>query len=269
VVIPARPAPPSGAVSIMAIPAVGVDGMRLTVNYNLSTAQTLWNMRSALNVAALNCQGPEYAGILPAYSSLLTKNKRQLTATNKEVTKEFKARYGSEGLKAQDNYMTQVYNYFALPPAQNEFCRAASLIANESLMVAPDDLEVFAVRSLQTLEGVFEDFYRSYEQYRVNVAMWDARYGEPTSVNPASYTGPAIYTPADQGFGPEQTGAPIFISEPMVEGAAGPEIVEPSSDVRPSFGLEARPPQLGPAQVPGDPAFVSEPVVEPIPGSDG
>ena len=241
----------------MAIPAVGAEGLRQTVNYNLSTAQTVWNVRSALNVAALNCQEPEYANVLPAYSSFLTNNKRELNAINQQVRKEFKDRYGSEGLDAQDTYMTQVYNYFALPPTQDEFCRVSSQIAAEMLLMAPSDLESFATRSLQSIEAVFEDFYRAYEQYRVNVALWDAQYGPPTPVHHASYTGPAVYTPADQGFGPEQTGQPVFMSEPVVEGQITQTVVDPVIEGQASQSV----PQIAEGQT-VEPTFTSQPVSE-------
>ncbi len=193
--------------------------------------------------------------------------------------------------------MTQVYNYFALPPAQREFCNVATRIAGESLLVAPADLETFAARSLQSLEAVFEDFHRAYEQYRVSVAMWDASYGTPQVVNPASYTGAAYYTPADQGFGPEPRGEPVFISEPVVESSgnallAGPaeySVVEtgPMIETGPAFetstgiGTESvtDPDPIIAAQPfalqseAGEPAsgpvFVSNPVVEAVPDDDG
>ncbi len=282
----------------MAIPAVGADGIRQTVNYNITPEQTVWNLRSALNVAALNCQDPQHATILPAYASLLTRNKRELASVNREVTKQFRDRYGSQGQNAQDDYMTQVYNYFALPPAIDEFCNVATRVADESLLVASADLETFAARGLQSLEAVFEDFYRSYEQYRVNVAMWDARYGPPQAVNPASYTGAAYYTPADQGFGPEVRGEPVFISEPVVERpdtaptaspgvssetalTAAPPTVETGSTVTPSIfadptassspsaGISSDDTTVADAPANGVPAsetiFVSNPVVAPIP----
>lgn len=253
VVIPSRPTPPSGAVSLMAIPAVGANGIRQTVNYNITPAQTVWNLRSAMNVAALSCRDTEHAAILPAYAALLDRNKRKLTAVNKEITKQFKDRYGSEGRNAQDSYMTQVYNYFALPPAHNEFCNVAARVAGELMLVESGDLETFAARGLQAFEVVFEDFYRAFEQYRVNVALWDARYGSPQVVNPASYTGAAYYTPADQGFGPEPRGKPDFISEPVVESTSAQ-------------------PAAGPVQYPvieGAPAAEAAPVSAPVAGQAG
>lgn len=265
----------------MAIPAVGIDGVRQTVNYNLTPEQTVWNLRSALNVAALNCQDPQHATIIPAYASLLDRNKRKLSTINREVGKQFKDRYGSQGQNAQDDYMTQVYNYFALPPAIDEFCNVATRIAAESLLVEPADLETFAGRGLQSLEAVFEDFYRSYEQYRANVAQWDAQYGTPEVVNPNSYAGPAYYTPADQGFGPEVRGEPEFISEPIVEGPNTPPTALPgdlpaaaaSDTAQPLFADPAvsaatvePATDTPPAGVPSpDPVFVSNPVVSPIP----
>ena len=54
VVIPPRPVPPSGAVATMTIPQLGPAGVRQTVNAGVSTNQTVWNVRSAFDVAALN-----------------------------------------------------------------------------------------------------------------------------------------------------------------------------------------------------------------------
>lgn len=266
---------------MMAIPAVGVDGIRQTVNYNITQEQTIWNLRSALNVAALNCQDAKHATILPAYAALLDRNKRELTAVSREITKQFKDRFGSDGRNAQDNYMTQVYNYFALPPAHDKFCDEATRVAGELMLVESGGLKTFALRSLPSLEAVFDDFYRAFEQYQVNVAMWDARYGVPQVVNPASYTGPAYYTPADQGFGPEVRGEPVFISEPVVEDPTGMQPAGPAPySVVEGIPAPARAPipasdpviigqplmqQADPAGPASPPVFVSNPVVEAAP----
>src|SRR3990167_9472880 len=69
VVIPPRPLPTVGAVDHMTIPAHGMDGRYLTVNTGISSAQTLWNLRSGLNVAALNCQGIEHAAMDSRYGA--------------------------------------------------------------------------------------------------------------------------------------------------------------------------------------------------------
>ena len=150
-------------------------GIRRTVNYGLSSAQTVWNLRSALNVAALTCLSAEHVEILPAYSLLLERHKRTLARSNEAITGEFRAQYGREFRSNFDNYMTQVYNYFALPPTQADFCDTALAISRE-YMLLPDgsQLDVFALANLSRIEGVFQNFYSAYERYQREVASWDA-----------------------------------------------------------------------------------------------
>ncbi len=161
----------------MTIPLVGVDGVRQTVNAHLTPAQATWNMRSALNVAALNCLEPRHVMILENYKSFLKTHAKTLSAANKASLNEFRAKHGASSYRnMQDAYMTQVYNYFALPPALDQFCDAALMVSNELAAVPAGQLESFSTRALPQLEAVFEGFFRSYEQYRRDVAAWDAQY---------------------------------------------------------------------------------------------
>ena len=179
VVIPPRPTPPMGASKGMVIPMVATTGVRQTVNANLTPAQTTWNLRSALNVAALNCLDPKYTGLVENYGAMLKNNARELSATNRALQSEFRQRYGGTYRDVQDSYMTQVYNYFALPPAKNAFCDVAFAVSQEALAVPSGDLEVFAASALPRIESAFEDFFRAYEQYRIDLQAWDSRYGPP------------------------------------------------------------------------------------------
>ena len=43
------------------------------------------------------------------------------------------------------------------------------------------ELGAFSVRNLAMLDGVFESFFRTYEQYQLNLASWDAKYGPRSS----------------------------------------------------------------------------------------
>lgn len=190
-VIPARPVPPMGAVASMPIPAVDASGVRQTVNANLTPAQKTWNLRSAMNVAALNCAGAKYAPILGAYKALLGTHARSLAATNRAVEKEFRDRYGAASyLARRDAYMTKVYNYFALPPARPDFCDAALVVGSELLTVAPGGLDNFAALALPRIEQVFENFFRAFERYKVEVAAWDAQYGSMFGIGQGGYTTP-------------------------------------------------------------------------------
>lgn len=164
----------------MTIPMVAATGVRQTVNANLTSAQTTWNLRSALNVAALNCQSAEHSMLVSNYGAYLKNHARELSATNRALQSEFRQRYGATFRDVQDSYMTQVYNYFALPPAKDEFCDVANAVSAEIVGVPQGDLEVFSATALPRVEAVFEDFFRAYEQYRVDLRAWDSQYGPPT-----------------------------------------------------------------------------------------
>lgn len=205
----------------MLIPMVGADGIRQTVNARLSSAQRVWNMRSAFNVAALNCLEPRYAPILEGYKHYLNTHKKALTKTNKDVEAEWKKLHGAGYARLRDSYTTQVYNYFALPPVLPQFCDTALAISQESMTVPAAEFEPFSQRSLDRLEMVFETFFRSFEQYRVDVAAWDAKYGNlygqsyVVRANATYPQSPPLITPVPQPQQPaEATPAPGFATVP-------------------------------------------------------
>lgn len=185
VYIPPRPLPPLGAAAGLAVPAIGPNGVRLTVNAGITPAQTIWNLRSAFNVAALNCQKPEHADILAGYKKFLTVHKTGLAKANKAVDGEFKARHGASWIRPREAYMTQVYNFYAYPPTLTNFCDAALIVARESMAVKPVDLPAFSTRSLAALESVFDSFFRAYDQYRADAAAWDSKYAPKPAAAPA------------------------------------------------------------------------------------
>lgn len=202
---PPKPKPPAGASGNLVIPPLDPSGLRQSVNRGISSTQMLWNLRSAFNVAALNCSDPKHAEILPRYRAFLKNYNATLAATNRKVDAEFKARYGAKFTAPREAYMTSVYNHFALPPMMNEFCNAALAVTSDLDAITPPappapprnkgakavpakvptlkpaELEAFAVRSLPNIEVVYDDFYRRYEQYQRDLAEWNAKYGTPTA----------------------------------------------------------------------------------------
>lgn len=177
-----RPYPPLGASQNLLTPPRNELGVRQTVNTGLSLAQTTWNLRSAFNVAALNCREPKYEPILEGYRSFLKDNARVLSAANTELDRDFKSRFGSTYVKVRETYQTQVYNYFALPYTLPAFCDAAMAMSAQVQSVQPGDLQTFSVTALEQLDRVFIDFFDRFDQYRVDLAAWEARYGSaPTA----------------------------------------------------------------------------------------
>jgi hypothetical protein len=201
VIVPPQPFAPLGAQANMTTPPVDANGVRRTINTGITQAQATWSLRSAYNVAALNCTRPEHAGILENYKVYLKSHAKALTATNKALDKEFKDRIGTSYIKAREAYMTQVYNYFALPPTLPLFCDAALSVSNDLRTVKSADLDSASAAGLIRLDQVFKDFFTGYDQYRVDLAAWQARYApvqNPTVSAAAGVSLPAAAQPQAQ-----------------------------------------------------------------------
>ena len=205
----------------MAIPAVGLNGIRHTVNTNISPTQTLWNLRSGLNVAALNCLRPQHAMLLDNYKILLKRHSRELARANRDLAREYRQEHGSQYRRVQDSYMTRVYNYFALPPTLPAFCDTALELSHEVAQVAPGGLKDYASTGLPRMEAVFQDFYSDYEQYRVDLAAWDARYGAGS----LPVYGQPVTQNLDAQYGAPSTNGIIEQTNTPPSSAVGPVLV--------------------------------------------
>ena len=179
VVAPPKPMPPNGASDNIRIPPADANGLRQSLNRNISTNQMVWNLRSAYNVAALNCSASKHAEILPRYTAFLTAHGKTLNAVNKKIDAEFKEKYGAKFIAPRESYLTALYNHYALPPTVDDFCDAVTAVTRDGVAVKSTELEAFAMRSLPSIEVVFDDFYRRYEAYRNDLAIWQAQWGAP------------------------------------------------------------------------------------------
>jgi len=168
---PYRPLPPNGAAYAMTIPPLGADGVRRTLNTGLDRDDTIWHLRSAWNVAALNCMGSQYKPILTGYAAFLKRYVKELAAVNKRI----EATYRSPAAREAQN--TKVYNYFATPAAMGSMCPVALAVANEWLKAPPSELAAFAKATLPRFDAVYLDFFAAYDRYRADSAAWDAKYG--------------------------------------------------------------------------------------------
>lgn len=176
VFVPWKPTPPNNASPNFVTPPVGADGLRVSVNRNISAAQATWNLRSAYNVAALNCLDPKHAQIVVNYRAFLRTHAKALRAANLKVDSEWRGKYGAGFIRARETYMTEVYNRFAMPPTLASFCDAALAMSLSAKTVKVGQLGNFAAVTLPTLEIVFDDFYKRYDQYKADLAAWDAKW---------------------------------------------------------------------------------------------
>ena len=201
VYIPPRPTPPLGASPLFKVPPMGLNGARQTINTQIAPLQAVWNLRSAYNVAALDCLRPEHAEILVGYKRFLKIYKVGLLKANRAVDADYRKRFGTAFIRPREAYMTQVYNYYAFPPTLPNFCDAALTMARESMTLKPLDLTAFAQRFVPQFDLVYENFYRSYDQYKADAAAWDAKYApvlvvvpvlEPTAAPTSPVTSVAV-----------------------------------------------------------------------------
>lgn len=176
----------------MKVPVIGVDGVRITPNRGLSREENIWHLRAGLNVAALNCQGAVWGEIAQNYNRYLVVHKSRLAQTNKAVDSEYVKRFpGQNALRVRDTRMTDLYNYFALPPVRAEFCDKALLKSREIVALPLTALPEYSFGALNDLDAIFINFFNAFEQYKVDLANWNARYGpQPVTTPVASVATP-------------------------------------------------------------------------------
>ncbi|WCT74997.1 SPOR domain-containing protein [Sphingomonas naphthae] len=163
-----RPVPPNGAPEKAAIPEADGKGGYRTINSDIAEGEAAWHLRSALNVAALSCDRAGTAGLAAGYNQLLARHKAALASAYKSETGGFKKPADA------DRHITQVYNFYAQPPAQPAFCATAGAVMKEAVAADPKAFAAFVPTAMARLQKPFDDHYRAYEAYRVALADWEA-----------------------------------------------------------------------------------------------
>lgn len=173
-----RPQPPMGAAPGLVIPAMGPDGRRITPNRDLGPREALWHVRMALNVAALSCRDPGTQAALQNYNRMLTTHNALLSATNAAIDADYRRRFGAQAVAVRDAQNTRTYNFFALPPVQPAFCRAAIDVGAEAVAMDATQLVAFAPTALARLERPFFAFFDAYADYQADAARWQKGQGQ-------------------------------------------------------------------------------------------
>ncbi|MDZ3833027.1 MAG: hypothetical protein U0S50_14600 [Sphingopyxis sp.] len=195
IVVPPRPLPPGNAALTQILPARGMDGRFVTANSNISGDRAFWQLRIGLNVAAIGCRGADEATLVSAYNNIIKVHARTIRSTEKTVITQLGKETRGNGTAARDRLSTQLFNYFAQPPAQRQFCPRANEIAQlVSTMPAAQLLEQ-APTYLARLDQPFLDFYEAYAKYQTDVAAWDAKYAPRPTLMQAP-PAPGAATPA-------------------------------------------------------------------------
>ena len=257
----------------MTMPPLAFDGQRTTINSGLDPVETAWHFRSALNVAALNCLGPDDQQIVDAYGTFLNMFSRDLASANREIDRRYRedASTSRAAIITREEHSTQVYNYFTMPAVRGDFCNIARQLSRQILqtpapvavstsatvavagdatvpMVAPappprpTDLNDFAETGLGMIENAFQRFFGKYAEYQVASSDWDARYGAQYGSSQPGYV--SLY-----GSRSRSVGEALVTDQPeQVRGVIDPD----TGGVVPI--------------VPANEGNVRTPVVQPVPG---
>lgn len=212
VVIPPRPTPPNYASLTQILPMRGLDGRFQTLNSNVSGDRAFWQLKIALNVAAIGCRGTEEPTLVAAYNNIIKNHAKPIRSTEKTVIAQLGKENGTNGIAARDKLSTQLFNYFAQPPAQRDFCARANEVAQIVSSTPTAQVIEQAPANLARLDQPFLDFYEAYAKYQADVAAWDAQYAAspaiyaPSTAVPAAPAGPAD-TATTAGVNPPATGS--------------------------------------------------------------
>ena len=104
-------------------------------------AHLLWNLRSGLNVAALQCQFSPFLRLVPNYNDVLAHHSAELTDAYTRLNGYFKRISNArEGQRMFDDYSTKTYNGFSTLYAQLGFCQTAGAISREALAAPKNEL---------------------------------------------------------------------------------------------------------------------------------
>ena len=118
-------------------------------------AAMAWNMRAALNVAALQCQFEPTLLSVANYNAVLTDHNAELKAAFATLGKYFArvAKTPKAGQTALDQFGTRTYSNFVTVGAQYGFCQTASSIGHDMVFAPRGGFSTIAMRRIRELRN--------------------------------------------------------------------------------------------------------------------
>lgn len=165
-----EPQAPGFAAANLRLPPRDAQGAYVTPNRDLTGHAAFWNLRIALNVAAIGCRHPGSLQLVADYNNIIARHGGLIRSAEGAVIARI-------GVPARDKMSTKLFNYFAQPPAQKQFCPAAGSIAAQVSGMSADDVVARAPALLAELDRPFIDFYHAYARYQDDLAAWRSGRG--------------------------------------------------------------------------------------------
>ena len=150
-------------------------------------ANLVWNMRAALNVAALQCQFEPTLLTVENYNAILRNHRDELKGAFDTLTKYFTRtnKLPKAGQTALDQYGTRVYSSFSTISAQYNFCETAASIGRDAKWAPRGGFGAVAVARSRELKNSLMPygeqrfpFYVGYDQAalpRLDPMCWDKK----------------------------------------------------------------------------------------------
>lgn len=131
-------------------------------------AAIIWNMRSGLNVAALQCNFDPTLRTLENYNAVLSNHSTELNGAFKTLTTYFKRvnKTPQAGQKALDTFGTRTYSSFSTVGAQLGFCTAAARVSRIALFTPKGSFVTFSEEHLRELRNSLKT--QGEQQFRRN-----------------------------------------------------------------------------------------------------
>jgi hypothetical protein len=159
-----RNAPIEGSDPLVGVPIPGATPAE-------QRAHLLWNLRSGLNVAALQCQFSPYLRTVGNYNAFLAHHSAELATAYTALTGYFRRVHGAQGMRLFDDYSTVTYNNFSAGYAQMGFCQTAAAIVKEALRRPKGSLNDLARDRMRMLRSSLTPVHNIYAVYQPNALL--------------------------------------------------------------------------------------------------
>lgn len=134
-------------------------------------ANMVWTLRSALNVAALQCQFAPGLLSVENYNIVLDNHKDELKASFDTISRYFTrtAKGIKPGQMAMDRHGTRTYSAFTAVGAQYGFCQTAAEVATRAVYAPRGGLYQVAVTDMSALRNALVPWGEQYFPGRVRI----------------------------------------------------------------------------------------------------
>lgn len=150
-------------------------------------ANLIWNMRSGLNVAALNCQYWPLTMTVSNYNDILQHHATELAAAYEGLKAYFRRTAGAAWQERMDEYTTSMYQSYAVPGGQRGFCHVASDVGREALTRPKGQL-------FETAQARMREMRMSLQPYSETILPTQA----PVPLPPLPNLDPGCWTDEDE-----------------------------------------------------------------------